>query len=52
MTEPVLTEMADGVGVLTLDRPQAKNAVDRHHRGAGRGAGGVPEEEPERPTPH
>jgi enoyl-CoA hydratase len=28
MTEPVLTEVADGVGVLTLNRPQAKNAVD------------------------
>ena len=28
MTEPVLTEVADGVGVLTLNRPQARNAVD------------------------
>ncbi|WP_138735321.1 crotonase/enoyl-CoA hydratase family protein [Modestobacter excelsi] len=28
MTEPVLTEVADGVGVLTLNRPAAKNAVD------------------------
>jgi enoyl-CoA hydratase len=28
MTEPVLTEVADGVGVLTLNRPEAKNAVD------------------------
>src|SRR3954467_9626314 len=28
MTEPVLTEVTDGVGVLTLNRPQAKNAVD------------------------
>jgi enoyl-CoA hydratase len=28
MTEPVLTEVIDGVGVLTLNRPEAKNAVD------------------------
>jgi enoyl-CoA hydratase len=28
MTEPVLSEVADGVGVLTLNRPAAKNAVD------------------------
>jgi enoyl-CoA hydratase len=28
MTDPVLTEVADGVGVLTLNRPAAKNAVD------------------------
>ena len=28
MTEPVLTEVTDGVGVLTLNRPDAKNAVD------------------------
>jgi enoyl-CoA hydratase len=28
MTEPVLTEVSDGVGVLTLNRPAAKNAVD------------------------
>jgi len=28
MTAPVLTEVIDGVGVLTLNRPQAKNAVD------------------------
>src|SRR3954451_9115582 len=28
MTEPVLTEVTDGVGVLTLNRPEAKNAVD------------------------
>jgi enoyl-CoA hydratase len=28
MTEPVLTEVTDGVGVLTLNRPAAKNAVD------------------------
>ena len=28
MTELVLTEVADGVGVLTLNRPQARNAVD------------------------
>jgi enoyl-CoA hydratase len=28
MTGPVLTEVADGVGVLTLNRPEAKNAVD------------------------
>ncbi|WP_299954317.1 crotonase/enoyl-CoA hydratase family protein [uncultured Modestobacter sp.] len=28
MTAPVLTEVADGVGVLTLNRPEAKNAVD------------------------
>ena len=28
MTGPVLTEVADGVGVLTLNRPAAKNAVD------------------------
>lgn len=28
MTAPVLTEVADGVGVLTLNRPAAKNAVD------------------------
>jgi enoyl-CoA hydratase len=28
MTEPVLTEVTDGVGVLTLNRPGAKNAVD------------------------
>ena len=29
MTEPVLVDVADGVGVLTLNRPQAKNAVDK-----------------------
>src|SRR3978361_281500 len=28
MTQPVLTEVTDGVGVLTLNRPAAKNAVD------------------------
>ena len=28
MTAPVLTEVTDGVGVLTLNRPEAKNAVD------------------------
>jgi enoyl-CoA hydratase len=28
MTGPVLTEVTDGVGVLTLNRPEAKNAVD------------------------
>jgi enoyl-CoA hydratase len=28
MTEPVLTEVTEGVGVLTLNRPEAKNAVD------------------------
>jgi enoyl-CoA hydratase len=28
MTGPVLSEVADGVGVLTLNRPAAKNAVD------------------------
>ncbi len=28
MTGPVLTEVADGVGVLTLNRPEARNAVD------------------------
>src|SRR3954454_18962520 len=28
MTEPVLTEVTDGVGVLTLNRPEAKNSVD------------------------
>jgi len=28
MTAPVLTEVTDGVGVLTLNRPAAKNAVD------------------------
>ena len=28
MTDPVLTEVTDGVGVLTLNRPEAKNAVD------------------------
>ena len=28
MTETVLTEVTDGVGVLTLNRPEAKNAVD------------------------
>ena len=28
MAEPVLTEVTDGVGVLTLNRPEAKNAVD------------------------
>src|SRR5829696_5831339 len=28
MTGPVLTEVTDGVGVLTLNRPAAKNAVD------------------------
>ncbi|MCZ2850234.1 crotonase/enoyl-CoA hydratase family protein [Modestobacter sp. VKM Ac-2978] len=28
MTAPVLTEVIDGVGVLTLNRPAAKNAVD------------------------
>jgi enoyl-CoA hydratase len=28
MTQPVLTEVTDGVGVLTLNRPEAKNAVD------------------------
>ena len=28
MTDPVLTEVADGVGVLTLNRPDARNAVD------------------------
>ena len=28
MTGPVLVEVSDGVGVLTLNRPEAKNAVD------------------------
>ena len=28
MTDPVLTEVTDGIGVLTLNRPEAKNAVD------------------------
>jgi len=28
MTGPVLTEVTDGVGVLTLNRPEARNAVD------------------------
>jgi enoyl-CoA hydratase len=28
MTDTVLTEVTDGVGVLTLNRPEAKNAVD------------------------
>ena len=28
MSAPVLTEVTDGVGVLTLNRPEAKNAVD------------------------
>jgi enoyl-CoA hydratase len=28
MTGPVLIEVTDGVGVLTLNRPEAKNAVD------------------------
>jgi len=28
MTAPVLTEVTDGVGVLTLNRPAARNAVD------------------------
>jgi len=28
MTAPVLTEVADGIGVLTLNRPAARNAVD------------------------
>jgi len=28
MTDPVLIEVTDGVGVLTLNRPEAKNAVD------------------------
>ncbi|GAA4739395.1 crotonase/enoyl-CoA hydratase family protein [Modestobacter marinus] len=28
MTAPVLTEVIDGVGVLTLNRPEARNAVD------------------------
>ena len=28
MTAPVLTEVTDGVGVLTLNRPESKNAVD------------------------
>ncbi|WP_369136965.1 crotonase/enoyl-CoA hydratase family protein [Modestobacter versicolor] len=28
MTDPVLTEVTDGVGVLTLNRPAARNAVD------------------------
>jgi enoyl-CoA hydratase len=29
MTEPVLSEVTDGVGVITLNRPQARNAVDK-----------------------
>ena len=29
MTEPVLSEVADGVGVITLNRPQARTAVDK-----------------------
>jgi enoyl-CoA hydratase len=28
MADPVLVEVSDGVGVLTLNRPEAKNAVD------------------------
>ncbi|MPQ98441.1 crotonase/enoyl-CoA hydratase family protein [Modestobacter sp. I12A-02628] len=29
MTGPVLSEVSDGVGVITLDRPEAKNAIDK-----------------------
>jgi enoyl-CoA hydratase len=28
MADPVLVEVSDGVGVLTLNRPEAKNAID------------------------
>ena len=28
MAEPVLTEVSDGVGVVTINRPEARNAVN------------------------
>lgn len=28
MTDPVLTEVVDGVGIITMNRPEARNAID------------------------